>query len=1009
MTEAEDNRPEWMIELENRKRKPRLAHEAGAGSPCLSCKEACPGLDLHFWRKICKNCKCGRDEHDVVDDDFPQFDLLLGPSGKPRRKATFLPVAIKKQPDKENAFEWIPPDVTTEIAADYMKALPENKLPIQGSVGAALRKQQLQKQLPLHDMDHKACDKLSEDEKQQFEKYLENLKKYVGQGRVSKVMGARPFNKSLMTPANAADMQPMSPQRKPQVYVSTNDSSNLRTPSSFISKVQGLPNLQGSQKQQAWLAANIKAIQAQISENAVSTAIHLGQYHPALDNISNTGQIVNSEVVNSNRHPAQQFANMSHITDNQQNKVLTLKNPENVQYIPNFGKVHFQTEYSQIGEQFVPSTSPKKILPHDNSNIKNNARLDKSLHVPNQQIVNSSNLPTAWNASHSSPIQSGQYHNTSIPISNTLEASVKSDSPEIVKQALSGHNRHFRDHANSLHMGSASELETGASHSEKLWDHNRVPQSDTYSDDICSVNAQLAEQMLSDALLPPSAVHANEIIGSTLDRNKLKYIQEQLSAKYSKDDSPSQHILKSQRIDELHPHFGQDIAKHKNPQMQDPLLDKEAQRIALIAAMRNPSGFLADNQILEKTGPQYANALEQVGQNKYTSSTASMNEVSGVPMRIPNANLILNTDSTVPKESWQGSNLVPSDSIVPLDIEHGMPMDNQFVHQPMSHQYPGALSSSKNLLSAIPDQQQYSLKANHQLPPDSAKLDQYLRPLHGSSAYQGTLGFDNDKSLGNPSSLSNTERLQAELSHQPIDSHVIHSESLGNPVFPEGIIDSPALRQNPASVDQLRGALEELSIGSIQLQKCTQCEEEIHSGDIVVTAERAKDAVWHPGCFICSTCNELLVDLVYFYHKGKLYCGRDLATLLNIPRCFACDELIFVREYTVAEGHNYHVKHFCCWDCDMPLAGQQYISENDRPLCLPCYQKTYAKTCQTCNKVIAADQQGVAVKNLDFHANDTCFSCFTCKKSLLSGRMAIKEDRPFCSKECITEFMNNKA
>lgn len=119
-------------------------------------------------------------------------------------------------------------------------------------------------------------------------------------------------------------------------------------------------------------------------------------------------------------------------------------------------------------------------------------------------------------------------------------------------------------------------------------------------------------------------------------------------------------------------------------------------------------------------------------------------------------------------------------------------------------------------------------------------------------------------------------------------------------------------------------------------------------------------------------------------------------------------QLIFVREYTVAEGHNYHVKHFCCWDCDIPLAGQKYISENDRPLCLTCYQQNYAKTCNTCNNVIAADQQGVAIKNLNFHATDNCFCCFTCKKSLLDGQIAIKENKPLCSKECIAEFSQRR-
>lgn len=129
MEEEITNRPMWLLELENRKRKvykifqhvlvhtliknrqiggkrnvykikiesqsivlcftfaqPRLAHEAGAGAPCTNCNSACPGLDLHYWRKICKNCKCGRDDHDVNDDEFPQFDLLFGPKLKKFKK-----------------------------------------------------------------------------------------------------------------------------------------------------------------------------------------------------------------------------------------------------------------------------------------------------------------------------------------------------------------------------------------------------------------------------------------------------------------------------------------------------------------------------------------------------------------------------------------------------------------------------------------------------------------------------------------------------------------------------------------------------------------------------------------------------------------------------------------------------------------------------------------------------------------------------------------------------------
>lgn len=37
-------------------------------------------------------------------------------------------------------------------------------------------------------------------------------------------------------------------------------------------------------------------------------------------------------------------------------------------------------------------------------------------------------------------------------------------------------------------------------------------------------------------------------------------------------------------------------------------------------------------------------------------------------------------------------------------------------------------------------------------------------------------------------------------------------------------------------------------------------------------------------------CEELLVDLIYFYQDGKIYCGRHHAERLK-PRCCACDEV----------------------------------------------------------------------------------------------------------------------
>lgn len=61
-------------------------------------------------------------------------------------------------------------------------------------------------------------------------------------------------------------------------------------------------------------------------------------------------------------------------------------------------------------------------------------------------------------------------------------------------------------------------------------------------------------------------------------------------------------------------------------------------------------------------------------------------------------------------------------------------------------------------------------------------------------------------------------------------------------------------------------------------------------GEPAVYAERAGyDKLWHPACFVCCTCKELLVDMIYFWKKGKLYCGRHYGDSEK-PRCAGCDE-----------------------------------------------------------------------------------------------------------------------
>ena len=71
-------------------------------------------------------------------------------------------------------------------------------------------------------------------------------------------------------------------------------------------------------------------------------------------------------------------------------------------------------------------------------------------------------------------------------------------------------------------------------------------------------------------------------------------------------------------------------------------------------------------------------------------------------------------------------------------------------------------------------------------------------------------------------------------------------------------------------------------------QTCSRCREPLDVGDTAVFG--AAEECWHPGCFSCHQCKELLIDLIYFVHESKIYCGRHHAELIK-PRCAGCDEV----------------------------------------------------------------------------------------------------------------------
>ncbi|GFR32615.1 prickle planar cell polarity protein 3 [Trichonephila clavata] len=76
--------------------------------------------------------------------------------------------------------------------------------------------------------------------------------------------------------------------------------------------------------------------------------------------------------------------------------------------------------------------------------------------------------------------------------------------------------------------------------------------------------------------------------------------------------------------------------------------------------------------------------------------------------------------------------------------------------------------------------------------------------------------------------------------------------------------------------------------------ECKRCSGDLSMGELCVVAPKlGEDVSFHPSCFFCTVCEELLVDLTYCILDGVLYCERHYAEQTK-PRCSACDEVILI-------------------------------------------------------------------------------------------------------------------
>ncbi|XP_031347783.1 protein espinas-like [Photinus pyralis] len=134
--------------------------------------------------------------------------------------------------------------------------------------------------------------------------------------------------------------------------------------------------------------------------------------------------------------------------------------------------------------------------------------------------------------------------------------------------------------------------------------------------------------------------------------------------------------------------------------------------------------------------------------------------------------------------------------------------------------------------------------------------------------------------LGTKGEVIRTQRILKQLPRQDLSINACkHIEPENRSSYQDFI---NARNEIALDVGCVRTALPDMS--------CMGCSKSILPQQTCVSAPRLGKNLWHPPCFKCSTCDDLLVDLAYCVFEDNVYCERHYAEKLK-PRCASCDEV----------------------------------------------------------------------------------------------------------------------
>lgn len=183
----------------------------------------------------------------------------------------------------------------------------------------------------------------------------------------------------------------------------------------------------------------------------------------------------------------------------------------------------------------------------------------------------------------------------------------------------------------------------------------------------------------------------------------------------------------------------------------------------------------------------------------------------------------------------------------------------------------------------------------------------------------------------------------------------------------------------------------------------------------------AMDRRWHPACFKCSECGELLEHVSSYEHEGKPYCHLDYHDLFA-PKCYHCQTAIADERFITVNDPGldggttryYHELHFFCAECGDPFLhpsassaapkGQKprphEVHHNDlgytvyrgHAYCEACHVRLRMPKCAGCKRSIRDEVVEALDRKWHFH----CFVCKGCKRPFEDPSFFQRGEDPYC-------------